>query len=258
MMNTTKVVLFTKNNAYGNMVCEFLEKNYTLCGIVIDSPIPGSGKKMIKRRIKKLGLFKVFLQAIFQKGLVPFLRMESKARENELMSRIDMGAVERCENIFYPKSINDKEVISITNNLNPDVIIVCGTGIIFKKIINGLKAQLINIHVGITPKYRGVHGGYWALANKDKENFGVTVHLIDPGIDTGGIISQRTFLPSKDDNYCTYPLFQTLEGLHCLQDAITQIETDSILIKKGDMESKLYYHPTINGYLYNRLIHGVK
>ncbi len=240
------------------MVCAFLKKNYTLSGIVIDAPIPGAGKKLIKRRIKKLGMFKVFLQAIFQKGLVPFLRRESKARENELMSKIDMGAIDQFENIFFPKSINDTAVIPFTNDLAPDVIVVCGTGIIFKKIINGLVAPLINIHVGITPKYRGVHGGYWALANKDNENFGVTVHLIDPGIDTGGVISQRTFQPDKNDNYCTYPLFQTMEGLHCIKDAITQIETDTIQIKKGATESRLYYHPTINGYLYNRLIHGVK
>lgn len=257
-MKATKVVLFTKNNPYGNMVCAFLEENYSLAGVVIDAPIPGAGKRLIKRRIKKLGLFKVFLQAIFQKGLVPFLRKESKAREKELMSKIDMGAIDRCNTLFFPKSINDSAVIPFTNDLHPDVIVVCGTGIIFKKIINGLEAPLINIHVGITPKYRGVHGGYWALANKDKENFGVTVHLIDPGIDTGGIISQKTFLPTKADNYCTYPLFQTMEGLQCLEEAIGQIESNSIQIKKEPSESKLYYHPTINGYLYHRLIHGVK
>ncbi len=257
-MKTTKVVLFTKNNPYGNMVCAFLEKNYTLSGIVIDSAIPGSGKKLIKRRIKKLGLFKFFLQALFQKGLVPFLRRESKEREQELMSKIDLGAIDSCENIFFPKSVNDKTVIDHTNAISPDVIVVCGTSIIHKKIINGLNVPLVNIHVGITPKYRGVHGGYWALANNDEENFGVTAHLIDQGIDTGGIISQRTFQPEKNDNYCTYPLLQTLKGLDCLEDAIHQIETDSVQIKKKSSESKLYYHPTITGYLYNRIIKGVK
>lgn len=257
-MKTTKVVLFTKNNPYGNMVYSFLEKKYTMQGVVIDCAIPGSGKRLIKRRIKKLGFFKVVLQAIFQKGLVPLLRMESKSRVNELRSKIDLAAIDGCDAVFYPKSVNDTDVISHTNALAPDVIVVCGTGIIHKKIIQGLKAPLINIHVGITPKYRGVHGGYWALANKDVENFGVTVHLIDPGIDTGGIISQRTFEPAKTDNYCTYPLFQTFEGLTCIEDAITQIETHTVQIKKGGTESKLYYHPTITGYLYNRLFKGVK
>ena len=257
-MKTTKVILFTKNNPYGNMLCSFLEKNYTLSGVVIDSAIPGSGKKMIKRRIKKLGLFKVFLQALFQKGLVPFLKMESKAREQELISKIDLTAIERCKNILYPKSINDEAVITHTNALSPEIIVVCGTGIIHKKIINGLQAPLINIHVGITPKYRGVHGGYWALANKDEKNFGVTVHLIDPGIDTGGIICQRTFQPNENDNFCTYPLLQTLEGLKCIENAIEQIETDAVQINKSALESKLYYHPTITGYLYNRIIKGVK
>lgn len=257
-MKNTKVLLYTKNNPYGNMVCSFLEDNYTLMGVVIDCAIPGSGKKLIKRRIKKLGYFKFFLQALFQKGLVPFLRMESKSREQELLSQIDHTAIDRQENVFHPKSVNDIAVIAHTNELAPDIIVVCGTGIIHKKIINGLKAPLINIHVGITPKYRGVHGGYWALANQDEENFGVTVHLIDPGIDTGGIISQLRFPPEKNDNFCTYPLVQTIKGLNCIKDAIEQIETDSIEIRTSTSESKLYYHPTITSYLYNRIFKGVK
>ncbi len=257
-MKNTKVVLFTTNSVSGNMVCAFLQNKYTLASVVLDSALPGAGKRMIKRRIKKLGFFNVFLQAIFQKGLVPFLKMESKSRQDELLSDIDQNSIDSFENSFLPKSINDEAVIAYTNNLNPDVIMVCGTGIIKKRIIEGLNAPLINIHVGITPKYRGVHGGYWALANNDAENCGVTVHLVDPGIDTGGILSQRKINPTKKDNYCTYPLLQMHEGLKCIEDSIAQIETNTIQIKKGATESRLYYHPTINGYLYNRLIYGVK
>lgn len=257
-MKNTKVVLFTTNGISGNMVCGFLQKNYTLSGIVLQSPIPGSGKRMVKRRIKKLGVFHVFLQLLFQKGLVPFLKMESKSRLKEITSDIDESAIDKFKKVFRPKSINDEAVVTYTNELKPDVIMVCGTGIIKKNIIDSLAAPLINIHVGITPKYRGVHGAYWALANNDPENCGVTVHLIDPGIDTGGILSQRTIKPLKRDNYCTYPMLQMREGLHCIEEAINEIETGAVQIKKNNLESKLYYHPKITTYLYHRLFRGVK
>ena len=42
------------------------------------------------------------------------------------------------------------------------------------------------MHAGITPQYRGVHGGYWAVVNNDPEHCGVTIHFVDKGIDTGG------------------------------------------------------------------------
>jgi folate-dependent phosphoribosylglycinamide formyltransferase PurN len=69
--------------------------------------------------------------------------------------------------------------------INPDLVIVNGTRIISKKVLSSINSKFVNIHVGITPKYRGVHGTYWALVNNDVENSGVTVHFVDEGIDTG-------------------------------------------------------------------------
>jgi methionyl-tRNA formyltransferase len=47
----------------------------------------------------------------------------------------------------------------------------------FQRKYSSINSKFVNIHVGITPKYRGVHGTYWALVNNDVENSGVTVHL---------------------------------------------------------------------------------
>jgi folate-dependent phosphoribosylglycinamide formyltransferase PurN len=63
--------------------------------------------------------------------------------------------------------------------INPDLVIVNGTRIISKKVLSSINSKFVNIHVGITPKYRGVHGTYWALVNNDVENSGVTVHFVD-------------------------------------------------------------------------------
>ena len=171
IMKSTKVVLFTTNGIAGNMVCAFLQENYTLSGMVLQSPIPGAAKRMVKRRVKNLGLFKVFSQLLFQKGLVPFLKMESKSRLKELTVDINKDIIDNHKNHLKPRSINDDSVVRYTNELKPDLIMVCGTGIIKKNIIESLNAPLINIHVGITPKYRGVHGGYWALANDEMPAF---------------------------------------------------------------------------------------
>ncbi|EAR01086.1 formyl transferase [Maribacter sp. HTCC2170] len=257
-MKDTKIVLLTSNGEWGNIMYTYLQKNYTLIGVVLDSAPRGWAMKMIKRRIKKLGILKVFLQIIFQKGFVPLLNLEAKTRKNEILSELKIKSLSNYNDLYLPSSINDSLVIDHVNNLQPDVIMVCGTGIIKKHIIDGLKAPMINIHAGITPKYRGVHGGYWALANNDAKNCGVTVHLIDPGIDTGGVISQRTIIPNKNDNFCTYPFLQLLEGLHCVNEAILAIETNNLKIKPRVSESKLYYHPTITTYLYHRIFNKIK
>ncbi len=257
-MKNTKVILFTQDGLTGNFTLSFLNKNYTVTGVVIDTPLPGSGYKMIKRRIKRLGVFKVFLQLLFMKGLVPLLNFESRKRRSELLKDYNDNEISNHNNVFRPGSINDPKVIDFVNKLNPDVIVVSGTSLIKKNIIDNVKPVLINMHVGITPKYRGVHGGYWALVNNDKENCGVTVHLIDKGIDTGGVISQKNVTVSKSDNYATYPLLQMTKGLECMSDAISEIEENNITIKKNNLESKLYYHPTITEYLYHRIFNKIK
>ena len=67
-------------------------------------------------------------------------------------------------------AIELKNRFLILKELNADVIVVNGCRIISKKILNNVPAKFINTHEGITPKYRGIHGCYWALVNKDKEN----------------------------------------------------------------------------------------
>lgn len=51
---------------------------------------------------------------------------------------------------------------------------------------------LYNIHFSLLPKYRGVYTSLWPIWNGEAES-GVTLHLMDPGVDTGAIISQRRF-----------------------------------------------------------------
>jgi methionyl-tRNA formyltransferase len=253
-----KILLFCGKGESNDVVYSYLKNNYNLIGVVMDGP--SNKKNFVKRRIKRLGWFKVISQLLFMKGIIPLLKKESRKRVEEISNSysFEIESVVSSKNILRTSSINDLEVIAHVKKMKPDMIIVNGTRIISKKIIDGVGIRMVNMHVGITPKYRGVHGGYWALANGDKENCGVTAHLIDPGIDTGGVISQRVIEITKKDNYCTYPLLQVIEGLKCYDDAIKQIKNDKLIIINNNLESKLYYHPTIFNYFYYRIFKGVK
>lgn len=52
--------------------------------------------------------------------------------------------------------------------------------------------QLFNIHFSALPKYKGMYTSVFPLLNGEKES-GVTLHCIDPGIDTGDILDQLIF-----------------------------------------------------------------
>ncbi len=156
------------------------------------------------------------------------------------------------------KSVNDPTCKKIIQKQNPDVVVVIGTRIISMEILNAIPAPFLNIHAGITPKYRNVHGAYWALVNNDVENCGVTVHLVDAGIDTGAVIFQESIKRTEQDNFVTYPFLQLAEGIKGLKQALHDIEENKLITKTAGKESNIWHHPTLWQYLYNRVVHGKK
>jgi phosphoribosylglycinamide formyltransferase-1 len=60
-------------------------------------------------------------------------------------------------------------------------------------------SEVINIHPSLLPDYPGLKAIEQALADR-REEFGVTVHYVDAGMDTGAVIEQRSIkLPGTTD-----------------------------------------------------------
>jgi len=57
---------------------------------------------------------------------------------------------------------------------------------------------IMNIHPSLLPKYRGPLPIPWAIRNGDPE-FGMTIHWMDEGFDTGRIIVQQSGIPLDDE-----------------------------------------------------------
>ena len=58
----------------------------------------------------------------------------------------------------------------------------------------------MNIHLGLSPFYRGQATNFCAFVNDELHFIGATFHKIDKGIDTGPIIHQMRARIFKDDN----------------------------------------------------------
>lgn len=240
-----------------NIVFNDIDKQYGIALAIIEEK--ESTKIFLKRRLRKLGLMRVIGQVAFQLLIAKPLAFFSQQRTGEILSEYNLDAGEIPENkLKRVQSVNSAETLALIQKMDPDLIIVNGTRIISKKVIGSIRCKLINTHAGITPKYRGVHGTYWALVNRDEKNSGVTVHFVDEGIDTGNIIYQSQVTPTAKDNFATYPLLQLAAGLKILHRAIDDYFQDKIVISKGTEESSLWYHPTFWGYLFNRIFRKVK
>jgi methionyl-tRNA formyltransferase len=86
------------------------------------------------------------------------------------------------------RQINSPAFAAELRRLNPDVLFVTAAPILKPQIFEIPRIATLNVHRGIAPAYRGERTLFWALANNDFDNIGVTLHRIDRGIDTGSIL----------------------------------------------------------------------
>lgn len=253
-----KLILLARDCDTTNIVYNYLKKYFEIDAVIFEDPIPR--KLQFSKRAKRLGFLSAVSQGIFFLVIVPVIRFFSGKRKRAIYDQYDLddsqipaGKIKRL------RYVNTEEGRNLLKNFGPALFIVNGTRIISKKTLEAVPATFVNIHTGITPLFRGVHGGYWAIAKGRKNLFGTTIHYVDPGVDTGGIIEQVFTEPDKKDTLYTYPYLQYAVSLPQLKAVVETLLTGTKLPTKQPVttESELWFHPTVMQYLRN-FLKGIK
>ena len=256
-MSKIKVLIFAGKSESTTLMFNGIKDYFHIEKVIIEAPV--SKKTLLKRRIKSIGLVTVIGQVFFMVYSKLWLKKRSIKRINEIKNDSNLNDESIDESIVSEvDSINSKETIRLLKEFQPNVVVVNGTRIIKKQIIDATEIPFVNTHAGITPKYRGAHGGYWALTENDLKHCGVTIHLVDTGIDTGGILYQGLINPTSKDNFITYPYLQMAVAIPLMKQAINDLAKQMHKTKDVYLSSKLWSHPTILEYLKHRILHGVK
>lgn len=79
-------------------------------------------------------------------------------------------------------------------SLAPDVIAVYGTSIVPASALANARRIALNLHTGISPRYRGTGCSFWPIHNGEPEWIGATVHECTSAVD-GGQVFARCFSP---------------------------------------------------------------
>jgi folate-dependent phosphoribosylglycinamide formyltransferase PurN len=256
-MTDYKILMLASDGDSTNIIYNFLNARFNVGMVIIEQRERPS--EIIARRIRRLGFQRVLGQICFQVFLVPFLRRVVRQRIKDILcdAQLDLSQID-SRRVVRVRSVNEATTSKIIEEYNPDLVVVNGTRIISAKTLRSISSKIVNTHAGITPNYRGVHGLYWALVNGEPELGGVTVHFVDNGIDTGGIIYQEIVSVTERDNFASYPYLQLVKGVKILEMAINDIKSGKVRIITASEESRLWYHPTFMEYLYQRFCNGVR
>jgi folate-dependent phosphoribosylglycinamide formyltransferase PurN len=247
-MQQKKIILLASDCESSRWVYHALEEAVQIEAVILEQPI--SKKELAKNRIKKIGFIPIMGQVLFSVFIVPLLKLSSKKRKTYLIDKFHLNSNDfNNTQTLRVSSVNDEGCMNAIRLLQPDIIVVNGTRIISKKILQSANAIFVNMHVGITPYYRGSHGGYWALRNKDAANFGTTIHLIDAGVDTGAVLKQVFIKPDKQDNFATYPVLQVSIGIDALKEVLANMIAGNYETIKHTKKGNMYFQPTLWQYL---------
>ena len=103
--------------------------------------------------------------------------------------------------IISPVNLQDKKLLVFLRSLKLEVIVVVAYGKIIPKSILELPVLgCINLHASLLPRWRGAAPIQRAIMSGD-EKTGVTVMLMDGGIDTGPILKSSKIKINMNDSY---------------------------------------------------------
>ena len=71
--------------------------------------------------------------------------------------------------------------------------------------ISNIKNKTLNIHMGISPYYRGTDCNFWALYDNNPHLVGATIHLLSKGLDSGAMLYHAL---SQIKNNCKHFIWQ--------------------------------------------------
>ena len=130
--------------------------------------------------------------------------------------------------VFQPASLREEDAVQELAALHPDVIIVAAYGrILPPEMLEVLPKRVLNPHPSLLPKHRGP-SPVTAAVLEGGSITGITVMLMDQGMDTGPIVTQRQvpILPGETADMLTRRLFR--EGTELLLEALPEWQAGAL------------------------------
>ncbi len=89
---------------------------------------------------------------------------------------------------IQPGELNTVGTLRFLEARGVEAVLVFGTNLIKSPLLDRFDGRIINLHLGLSPYYRGTATNFYPLLNDEPEYVGATIHLIDAGIDSGPIV----------------------------------------------------------------------
>ncbi|HEX6844704.1 MAG TPA: phosphoribosylglycinamide formyltransferase [Actinomycetota bacterium] len=113
----------------------------------------------------------------------------------------DVEAIHLDPASFDTREAHDHALVELLRDRRIDVVAMAGyMRLVGPAVVDAFHDRLVNVHPALLPSFRGTQAVADALAYRVKVT-GVTVHLVDEGVDTGPVIFQEAIEVRDDDDW---------------------------------------------------------
>ncbi len=145
------------------------------------------------------------------------------------------------EIVNYSRS-NNRELLQLLKNYQPDIIVTTWDRILDKEIVREFWRKAINLHYSLLPAFKKLIGikpieeAYMANC----KYIGVTCHFVEEEVDSGLIISQAIVRNDKPINYIIEDIFRL--GCLILLNSILIVEKGKRILKQEYYKKTPLFH----------------
>ena len=119
------------------------------------------------------------------------------------------------------------------NALSSDVFVVFGASYIKGWLIDFLvDKKAINIHMGLSPYYRGSSCNFWAMYDGNPSYVGATVHMLSKGLDSGDMLFHC--VPKLQDSDSQFDF--TMRSVLVAQEGLVQTVKDGRIFSMSSVQ----------------------
>jgi folate-dependent phosphoribosylglycinamide formyltransferase PurN len=227
---------------------ELVASGATVAGIVVEKRSGAVKRRMLRRRMKRWGLWRVAGQVMYRMWIATDrLRRVPGA---QIAAEAEPHAAQQTP-VVHVTDINDGAAERAVADWKPAVVAVYGTSIIGAGLLAALPRQTFNLHSGLVEHHRGVNSAFWALADGHPEQIGFTVHLVAPGVDTGGVVESRPLgmgVLAKAGSMRELDAMVAREGEGALVDTVKRAARGEPVEERPGGSGPVHTDPTLCGY----------
>jgi methionyl-tRNA formyltransferase len=233
-----KLIIITQNDPFylsSNLkfLLDSLPKTHKVVGVIVAPASPfGKRETFLQKALNTKRIF----------GLNFFLYYAFKFVFSKLFNTSLRNVLSKYNipEIIISGSINSKKNIDTIDSYKPDLLIsILGNQIFKKPLLEIAPKGCINLHTALLPKYRGLMPTFWVLRNNEKYT-GVSVFLVDEGIDSGPIIVQEK-LEIGNATQQSLIIKTKRIGMELILRSISLIADNKEILIPNDATKKTYY-----------------